>query len=121
MSENMKKKKTMSESVEAFQAFSDKEKTEWNNKAKENNDSATNESNKKDTKNIRKAHKKSGYNLYMSDCMKEKKMKMQDVPSWKTLDENIRKEWNDKAKSENNKQCSSKNRKNKNKKKLCYE
>ncbi len=59
------------------------------------------EPNQRQKTKVRKTHKKSGYNLYMSDCMKEKKMKMQEVPSWKLLAENEKKKWNDKATEEN--------------------
>ncbi len=104
MSETMKGGKKMTEAVAAWKELSQKEKDEWNVKAKEKNDSGEiKEEKTKKTDKIRKTHKKSGYNLYMSDCMKVQKMKMADVPSWKELAETEKKKWNDKAILENNK------------------
>ncbi len=109
MSETMKEGKSMSEAVEAWKTLEETKKNEWKSKAEKKNllmktsvletkDEAT-----KKTDKIRKTHKKSGYNLYMSDCMKVQKLKMADVPSWKDLSEKEKKKWNDKATVENNK------------------
>ncbi len=93
MSHSMKvDKMAMPEAVAAWKTLSDTDKEKWNAKAKEE----VAESKENDLK-VRKTHKKSGYNIYMSHCMKSEKMKMQDVPSWKTLPENEKKKWNTKA------------------------
>ncbi len=95
MSHSMKVDKlTMPEAVAQWKAFDAKEKAKWNEKAKK---ADVSENKEEEDKKTRKTHKKSGYNLYMSHYMKSEKMKMQDVPSWKTIPEDEKKKWNDKA------------------------